>query len=325
MAPSIVVEHLSRYYRVYRKQPGLLGSLRGLVHRQYADVRAVDDVSFTIEQGELVGFLGPNGAGKTTTLKVLAGLLHPSAGQVAVLGFTPWRREAALQRQFTLVMGQKSQLWWDLPPIESYLLNQALYDIPEPTFRETLAELADLLDLEPLLHIQVRKLSLGERMKCELAAALLHRPRVLFLDEPTIGLDVVMQKKMRDFVRAYNQRYQATVLLTSHYMDDVKELCDRVLIVNHGKLVYDGRLEAIVARYADHRVLVAAFEAPVARQALAELGEVLAWDPLRATLRLPRAAISERAALLLERFPVADLAIQEPQVEDVIRQVFGEA
>jgi ABC-2 type transport system ATP-binding protein len=321
--PVIVVDRLSKVYRVQKKEPGLMASVRGLFRRVYLDVRAVDDVSFTIGRGELIGFLGPNGAGKTTTLKVLAGLLHPTSGHVRVLGHEPFKRERAFQRRFSLVLGQKNQLWWDLPAIESFLLNREIYGVPEDEFRTTLDELVDLLELRPLLGVQVRKLSLGERMKCELAGALLHRPDVLFLDEPTIGLDVVMQQKIREFVLAYNRRHAATILLTSHYMDDVKALCDRVIVINQGRLIYDGGLANLVQRYADDKLLTIELERPVDPAALTELGDLMAWDGRRATLRVPRAEISARAARLLATLPVADLAIQEPDVEEVIRELFG--
>ncbi len=322
MPPVIVVDHLYKYYRAHKRAPGLLGALRSLVHRQYHVVHAVEDISFTIGPGELVGFLGPNGAGKTTTLKVLSGLLYPTAGRVSVLGRQPWRREAALQRQFTLVMGQKSQLWWDLPAIESYRLNKEIYGLSEAEFRRNLAHLSDLLDLGPIMNVQVRKLSLGERMKCELAAALLHAPQVLFLDEPTIGLDVVMQKRIRDFVVEYNRQQGATVILTSYDMDDVKEVCDRVLIINDGRLVYDGRLDAVVQQYADYKLLVADFAQYVPRAALEELGEVIGYQPMHASLRVPRWDVSNRASRLLATLPVADLSIEEPRIEDVVRELF---
>jgi ABC-2 type transport system ATP-binding protein len=323
VSPVIVVDRLSKAYRVQKKEPGLLASLRGLVHRTYFDVRAVDEVSFTIERGELIGFLGPNGAGKTTTLKVLAGLLHPTSGEARVLGHEPFRRERAFQRRFSLVLGQKNQLWWDLPAIESFLLNKEIYGVPEAEFRATLDELTELLELGPLLGVQVRKLSLGERMKCELAGALLHRPEVLFLDEPTIGLDVVMQKKIREFIAAYNRRHRATILLTSHYMDDVKELCERVIVISQGRLIYDGGLAELVQRYADYRLLTFELEQPIGREPLAGLGEVTAWEPRKASIRVPRAEVSARAAHLLAAFPVLDLAIQEPDVEEVIRELFS--
>jgi ABC-2 type transport system ATP-binding protein len=324
LPPTIVVEHLSKHYRVHKKPPGLLASLRSLVRREYQDVHAVNDVSFTLEQGELVGFLGPNGAGKTTTLKMLSGLLHPSSGGATVLGHEPWKREPRFQRRFSLVMGQKNQLWWDLPAIESFLLNKEIYGVSDAQFRETLDELVALLGLESLLEIQVRRLSLGERMKCELAGALIHQPEVLFLDEPTIGLDVVMQHALRDFIRAYNQRRRSTIVLTSHYMEDVKELCERVIIISRGRLIYDGRLDSIVERYTDERDVTATFLAPVPEAELSPLGEIIEYRGERVTVRVPRSQLAERTSMLLAQFPVNDLAVAEPDVEEVIRKVFSE-
>jgi ABC-2 type transport system ATP-binding protein len=245
----IEASHLFKTFKVAHKEPGLAGAIKGLFKREYRDVRAVQDVSFLIKEGELVGFLGPNGAGKTTTLKMLSGLLHPTTGDAHVLGYVPWKRERPFQQQLTMVMGQRTQLWWDLPAWDSFLLNKEIYEIPKAQFEETVAELAKLLDIEHLLEVPVKKLSLGERMKAELACSLLHRPKVLLLDEPTIGLDVVMQKKVRDFILAYNRRWKATILLTSHNMDDVAELCSRVILINHGKLLFDGTLEEMKQRY----------------------------------------------------------------------------
>jgi ABC-2 type transport system ATP-binding protein len=310
-------------YRVPTRQPGLRGALIGFIRRQVREVEAVADVSFAIRTGELVGFLGPNGAGKTTTLKVLTGLLHPTTGDVRVLGHVPAARVPALQRLVALVMGQKSQLWWDLPTFDSMLVFKEIYRVDDATFAARLAELSELLDLGELLRVPVRKLSLGERMKCELAVSLLHQPRVLFLDEPTIGLDVVMQKRVREFIRAYNRRHAATILLTSHYMDDVKELCERVLMINRGKLVYDGPLDEIVRRFAADKLLAAEFSAPIPRAALAELGEVVRYEPQRAALRVPREDVPARAATLLARFPVVDLSVQDAELEDVIREMFS--
>jgi ABC-2 type transport system ATP-binding protein len=271
----------------------------------------------------LVGFLGPNGAGKTTTLKMMAGLLEPTGGQVRVLGYQPFKRERAFQRRFALVLGQKNQLWWDLPAGESFLLNKEIYGISDAQYRQTLGELSELLELGALLDVQVRKLSLGERMKCELASALLHRPEVLFLDEPTIGLDVVMQQKIREFIAAYRERQQATIILTSHYMDDVKALCERVVVIDQGRLVYDGQLSELARRYGDAKLLTLDLAAPVAREAFAEYGEIVSWEPLKAVLRVPRQHVSASAARLLATFDVLDLAIQEPEVEDVIRSLFS--
>src|SRR5207302_3611803 len=245
----IEVQGLTKSFRTYKKNPGLSGAIKGLFHREYEMTLAVKDVSFSVEEGELVGFLGPNGAGKTTTLKMLSGLLHPTSGDARVLGFVPWKRERSFQRQFTMVMGQRTQLWWDLPAWDSFLLNKEIYEIPQAQFDKTVEELARLLEIQDLLEVPVKKLSLGQRMKAELACSLLHRPRVLLLDEPTIGLDVVMQEKVRQFILEYNKRYRATILLTSHNMDDVAELCSRVLLINHGRLLFDGSLPQLQERF----------------------------------------------------------------------------
>jgi len=320
---AIVVTGLTKTFRVHEKEPGLLGSVRGLFRRKYRDVPAVAGVSFRIDRGELVGFLGPNGAGKTTTVKMLAGVLYPTSGSASVLGHVPWHRQAAFLRRISLVLGQKNQLWWDLPPIESFRLQQAIYEIEEPVFRKRLAELVDLLDLTPLLDVQVRKLSLGERMKCELAAALLHGPEVLFLDEPTLGLDVVMQKRMRAFIREYQRRHGATIILTSHYMDDVAELCSRVIVIDAGRVIYDGGLDELVRRHADYKTLTVSFASAVGRSALQDIGEVVSYDPHKATLRVSRDRVSSCAARLLDAFPVVDLAIQEADLADIVREVFA--
>ena len=320
---AISAQNLSKFYDVHQKEPGLVGSLKSFVQRKTYPVKAVDDISFSIESGELVGFLGPNGAGKTTTLKVLSGLLYPTGGEVSVLGHTPWQRQAAFQRRFALVMGQKHQLWWDLPPMETFLINKEIYEVPDAQFRATLDELVQILELEQVINVQARKLSLGERMKCELLAALLHRPQVLFLDEPTIGLDVVMQQNIRNFVREYNARYGATVILTSHYMRDVEALCERVLIIDHGHLVFDGDLETVVRRYADYKLLTLTFATPVSESALATFGAVVSYRPRTSTLRIARATVPQVSAQLLQDYPVLDLNIVEPEVDEVIRQFFS--
>ncbi|MCC7372491.1 MAG: ATP-binding cassette domain-containing protein [Chloroflexi bacterium] len=323
---SIVAHDLTKVYRVQRKPPGLLASVRAVFSRTYSDVRAVDGVSLTIQRGELVGFLGPNGAGKTTTLKMMAGLLEPTGGTVRVLGHEPFKREHQFQRRFALILGQKNQLWWDLPASESFLLNKEIYGVPDAEYRRTLDELSDLLDLRPLLDVQVRKLSLGERMKCELAAALLHRPDVLFLDEPTIGLDVVMQQKIRQFIGEYQRKNRATILLTSHYMDDVKALCERVVVIDQGRVIYDGALRELTRRFGDVRLLTLDLEAAVTRETLVSLtagGEIVHWEPNKVSVRVPREAVTATAARLLASLQVRDLAIQEPEVEDVIRSLFS--
>src|ERR1700729_3304555 len=253
--PVIEVSNLTKAFRTYKKQPGFSGAIKGLFHRQYEQTVAVNDVSFQIEPGELVGFLGPNGAGKTTTLKMLSGLLYPSSGTATVLGYTPWERHDAYRRQFAIVLGQKNQLWWDLPAQESLELNAKIYGIPRDSFDRIVGEMTELLAVKDKLNVSVRELSLGERMKMELIASLLHKPRVLFLDEPTIGLDVTSQKTVRDFIRRHNAEQKTTILLTSHYMADIQELCQRVIIIDHGKLFFDGKLSEIVDRFADFKLV----------------------------------------------------------------------
>ncbi|MBI4039912.1 ATP-binding cassette domain-containing protein [Candidatus Daviesbacteria bacterium] len=321
--PVIQVKNLKKYYQVHQKEPGLWGSIKSLFARKYYDVKAVDDVSFKINQGELVGFIGPNGAGKTTTLKVLSGLLYPTSGQARVLGFEPFKRQAQFQKQFALVMGQKNQLWWDLPAWESFILNKEIYEVPDDKFNQIVDELAEMLEIKDILKIQVRKLSLGQRMKCELIAALLHSPQVLFLDEPTIGLDVVAQKKMRDFIKNYNQKYNSTIILTSHYMGDVKELCKRVIIIDKGAILYDGLLEKVVDKFAKYKIIKVDFEKDVNKQKLESLGQVEEFTGNTATLHVARKQAAEDTAKLLKEFPVEDLTIEEPPIEDIIRQVFS--
>jgi len=322
MSSVISVSNLKKYYKVHQKEPGLSGSVRSLFHRKYYDVKAVDNVSFEIEAGELVGFIGPNGAGKTTTLKVLSGLLYPTSGDVSVLGYTPWDRKPAFQKQFSLVMGQKNQLWWDLPAIESFILNKEIYEVPNDQYKKTLDDLVDLLEVKDQLKIQVRKLSLGQRMKMELIAALIHSPRILFLDEPTIGLDVVMQKKMRDFIKEYNQRFNSTIILTSHYMDDVKELCKRVIIIDKGHVLFDGALDEIIKKFANHKLLTVVFSKKVEEADLKKIGTIKEFEYPRAVISVKRSNTSSAAAELLQNFPVADLNIEEAQIEDIIREVF---
>jgi len=318
----VAVANLKKYYRVFRKEPGLQGSLKSLFRRKYDTVKAVDDISFRINKGELIGFIGPNGAGKTTTLKCLSGLLYPDGGLISVLGFTPWQRKKEFLKQISFVMGQKSQLWWDLPAIETFNLNQAIYEIPKEAYKKTLNELVELLEVKDVLRIQVRKLSLGQRMKCELIAALLHQPKVLFLDEPTIGLDVVMQKKIRDFIKEYNHRYQATIVLTSHYMGDVKEMARRVVIIDKGKIVFDGQLTEITEKFADHKIISVVFSKPVKKKDLRGLGRVKNFDSLKTDILIKRKIVPMAAAELLQRLPVKDLNIEEPAIEDIIRELF---
>jgi ABC-2 type transport system ATP-binding protein len=318
----IRAEGLKKHFKVHRRPPGLAAALRSLVHRRYEVVKAVDGISFTIERGERVGFLGPNGAGKTTTLKVLSGLLHPTAGTVEVEGSQPFRRDPAFLRRITLVMGQKQQLLWDLPPAETFAMNRAVFDVPESEFRTTMAELAQLLDLGNLSTKPTRQLSLGERMKCELAAALLHRPTTLFLDEPTIGLDVSMQLAMREFIRAYNQRHDATVLLTSHYMDDVVALCPRVIVIDGGTLIHDGDLRALVKAMHPEKLVSFTPTRPVGADEIARLGTVVSHEAGRVVVRVAEGALQGAVSHLLSGMAVTDLSIEDPPLEDIMRTLF---
>ncbi|MBI5201154.1 MAG: ATP-binding cassette domain-containing protein [Elusimicrobia bacterium] len=320
---AIEVEKLSKTFRVPEKDEGLWGSVKALFHRRFRNTTAVSEVSFSIEEGELVGFLGANGAGKTTTLKMLSGLLHPTEGRASVLGHVPWRREAEFQKRFSLVMGYRSQLWWEIPAQETFRLNQEIYEIPEAEYRRNLDELVDLLDLSDCLSVPVKKLSLGQRMKAELAAAILHKPKLLLLDEPTLGLDVVMQKRLRLFILDYNKRNNATVLLTSHNMEDVVELCRRILIIDHGKLLYDGPLRQVVEKYAPLKVIRVDFREAVSAADLEPVGRVTESSELRAVVEVPRAEVSARAAKLLSKFPVSDLTIDETPIQDVVRRIFA--
>lgn len=322
-SPIISVSNLSKTYKVHRKEPGFTGSLKSLVNRKYEEVQAVKDISFEIKPGELIGFIGPNGAGKTTTLKCLSGLLYPSGGNVEVLGYEPFARKTPFLKQIALVMGQKNQLWWDLPPTETFLLNKEIYEIPDTKYKQTLNDLVELLDVKDVLNIQVRKLSLGQRMKCELIAALLHSPKVLFLDEPTIGLDVVMQKKLRDFLKEYNKKYEATIILTSHYMEDVRQLCERVIVIDHGTLLFDGKLDSLIHKYTQHKFISVVFEKEVTREKLAKLGKIQSFESPKAVISVKRADANEVTTKLLSDFPVLDLNIEEPDIEDIIREVFS--
>jgi ABC-2 type transport system ATP-binding protein len=318
----IHVQALTKVYRVHQRPPGLLASVRSLFHRTYTEVRAVDGISFDIAPGERVGFLGPNGAGKTTTLKMLSGLLHPTSGDVRVADFTPRRRELQFLRSITLVMGQKQQLLWDLPPADTFALNRAIYDIPRPQFDETVAELTRLLELGDLVTKPTRQLSLGERMKCELAAALLHRPRVLFLDEPTIGLDVAMQVTVREFVKSYNERFGATVLLTSHYMQDVLALCPRIIVIDKGRLLFDGVLDDLVRSVRPEKRIVLKLSRPVDRNDAVLMGDVVEHEAGRLVLQVRPDRIQQAVGAAMAKLPVADLTVEDPPLEDVMRDIF---
>jgi ABC-2 type transport system ATP-binding protein len=324
MASAITAEQLSKTFHVKVRDPGLLGAVEALVRPRYRDVQAVRGVTFRIDPGEIVAFLGPNGAGKTTTLKMLAGLLYPSSGRVQVAGFEPWSGGSDFKRRIALVLGNRQQLVWDLPPEETFQLNRAIYDIAEADYRDRVAELVALLALGDVLDKPVRQLSLGERMKCELAAALLHRPPILFLDEPTLGLDVTAQEAIRRFLAEYRDRHGATVLLTSHYMQDVTALASRVLIINRGRLLYDGALDALVARIARTKRLELVLGDGVTAEALAAFGEVRSFRFPNAVLEVPREDAAATSARLLAAVPVADLSIEDPPIEEVIRQAFAE-
>src|SRR6201987_1809037 len=320
---AIEASKLTKVYRTYRKERGLWGSIKGLVRRHIDETRAADNISFTIEEGELVGFLGPNGAGKTTVLKMLSGLLNPTAGEARVLGFVPWERRNEMKLQFSLLMGQKNALWWDLPAQESLELNRAIYGIDRARFSKVVGGLSELLEVEDKMNVMVRELSLGERMKMELISALIHEPRVLFLDEPTIGLDVVSQKRVREFLRIYNEEHPIVTLLTSHYMQDIQELCHRVLVIDHGKIFFDGPLDEIVDRFSGYKILSLTFEKEAARD-LSAFGEVTEQTPVSVQLKVPRAKVTEACRELPEAFDVSDINVQEVPVEEVIRQLFGE-
>src|SRR6187549_2521278 len=304
--PMIETSGLTKVYRTYRKERGLWGSIKGLVKRRYDETRAADQVTFQIEEGEFVGFLGPNGAGKTTVLKMLSGLLNPTSGEARVLGFVPWERRNEMKRQFSLLMGQKNALWWDLPAQESLELNRAIYGIDRERFKKVVDGLSELLEVRDKMNVMVRELSLGERMKMELIAALIHEPRVLFLDEPTIGLDVVSQKRVREFLRIYNEEHRIVTMLTSHYMQDIEELCDRVIIIDHGKIFFDGPLDDIIDRFSVAKILSLTFAEKQERD-FSELGEVVEQTPVSVQLKVPRAKVTEVCRHLLSACSVSDI------------------
>lgn len=325
MKPIIHLKNLTKQYTYYRKQPGLLGSIKGLFHREELFVDAVKGISFDIHPGEFVGFVGPNGAGKTTTLKMLSGILHPTDGEVEVLEHKPFERKTEFQKQFALVMGQKNQLWWDLPAMESFLLNKAIYEIPDELFTKNLDELSELLDIKSILNVQVRKLSLGQRMKCELIAALLHSPQVLFLDEPTIGLDVVSQNAIREFLKKYNREKGATIILTSHYMQDIRRLCNRVIIIHHGELLYDGTYDALHTKYSDSKTLEFTAAEDISKDDLAEFGTEIKKKDHTYSLEVPREKTAEVTGKLLEKYSVDDIIIHERDIEEIIGEIFTTA
>ena len=320
----VEIESLAKSYRVYQKAEGLAASVAGLFHRKYRTVEAVRGIDLTVQAGEFVAFLGPNGAGKTTTLKLLSGVINPTSGTARVLGHVPWRRENAYRRRFALVMGQKNQLWWDLPAAESFRLHQQIYRIDPVQFDRTRDELTEMLSIRDMLSQPVRELSLGERMKMELTAALLHSPDVLFLDEPTIGLDVMAQYKIQDFLKHYQRERGITTLLTSHYMKDVAALCRRVVIITHGRIMFDGSLSQIIDRFGGHKVVTLLFADGHIPGDLGVDGEVLSAEPPRAKVRIERADVAKTLSRILQQHPVEDVSVEDPPLEQVIAEIFSQ-
>lgn len=322
MEKAIIVNHLVKNFDVVVKPKGFTGSMSSLFAPKKKITRAVKDISFTIEQGELVGFIGPNGAGKTTTLKILSGLLYPTAGFIQVVGFDPWERKPEYLKQISLVLGQKNQLWWDLPAIETFELNKAIYEIPEKKYKDTLNKLVELLEVKNLLNIQVRRLSLGQRMRLELIAALLHQPKVLFLDEPTIGLDIVAQQKVREFVSEYNREFNSTIILTSHNITDVSNLAKRVIVIDKGELIFDGYLKELTDKFAKRKLIKIDLTKEIDFKKLEDVGKVIEIDYPTATIMVPKEASAMAASELLQNFPIGDLTIEEEPLEGIIRRIF---
>lgn len=319
---AVIVDHLTKNFEVTEKEEGLFGSISSLISPKKKIVRALKNISFSIKEGELVGFIGPNGAGKTTTMKILSGLLYPTAGFVQVLGYNPWDRRPEFLRDISLVMGQKNQLWWDLPAIETLELNKTIYELSEREYKESLNELVDLLEVGDLLNVQVRRLSLGQRMRLELVAALLHRPKVMFLDEPTIGLDVVAQQKVRDFIFEYNRKYEASIVLTSHNMDDLIDLAKRVIVIDKGDIIFDGEIKELVSEFAREKIIKIYLSKQTDVKKLEEVGEVRRLNYPQVILSVPREVSAVASAEILQNFPIADLTVEEEPIESIIRRVF---
>jgi len=319
----IEIQNLTKKYQVYQKKEGLWQSIRGLFKREYREITAVNGIDLSVEKGEFVAFLGPNGAGKTTTLKLLSGVIHPSAGTCQVMGHVPWQRNNAYRRRFALVMGQKNQLWWDLPALESFRLHQHIYQIPDKQFQATQDELTSLLNLNHLLKQPVRELSLGERMKMELTAALLHKPDVLFLDEPTIGLDVVAQHNIQQFLKHYQQEQDITILLTSHYMKDIEALCKRVVIINEGRIQFDGSLAQIIDKFHQSKIVSLRFSDATRLEEMRRFGEILEIQPPKIRIKIPKAQVTPSLAEILNSYPVEDVSVADPPLEDIIALLFA--
>lgn len=321
--PAVLAENLKRSFAVTQKEPGLFGSVKALFKPNRTYVEAVKGIDLSIEQGELVGFLGPNGAGKTTTIKMLTGILYPTSGRAEVLGFTPFDRKQEMLKQVSLVMGNKNQLWWDLPAMESFRVMKEVYEVSDADFKKRLDRLVDALDMGEKVNSQVRKMSLGERMKCELIAALLHNPKVVFLDEPTIGLDLVSQRRIREFLQELNRETGCTIMLTSHYMQDVQELCDRIVVIDHGTKVFDGALDALLRDYADTRRLKLTLSEDVSRETLETFGSVTELEANVATLAIASSDVTAITARALSELPVADVALESVSLDEIIRDIFG--
>lgn len=318
----IQIENLSKTFTSFKKKEGLKASFKDFFKRVKIEKKAVDSISINIEKGEFIGFLGPNGAGKTTTLKMLTGILTPSSGAVNIRGHTPWKRENEFKKKFSLVMGQKGQLWWDLPPIDSYELFKHIYEIPENEYKKNLKFLTDLLDISDIIEVQTRKLSLGQRMKAELVGALLHKPEILFLDEPTIGLDVIAQKSIRDFLRDYNKETNATILMTSHYMEDIKRLCKRVIIIDHGKIIYDGSYQRLIKKFAHNKLIELNFLEEIPKKEIEKYGFPLEIKGTNVSLSIPREKATKIIAEMMNKLPIEDISIHERSMEDIVSEIF---
>lgn len=322
MERVVIVEKLKKNFRVREKDAGLLASFKSLASSNYKNINALKSISFSLNKGEMVGFIGPNGAGKTTTLKILSGILYPTSGFVQVMGFTPWERKYDYLNQLGLIMGQKNQLWWDLPAIDSLELNRAIYNLSDKKYKKNLQELTEILDVADILRRPVRHLSLGQRMRLELVAGLLHSPQVVFLDEPTVGLDVVAQAKIREFIKEYNKNHEATVILTSHNMNDLLGIVDRVIIIDKGSIFFDGKLESLVKKYALNKIITATLINPVRREDLEKIGSVVEYEFPKVVLAVKRTVATLAASELLQNYPVSDLNIEEVPVEQIIVQIF---
>lgn len=322
MNNCIEVKHLTKRFEYYKKEDGVKGSLKNFFKREKLIKESVNNISFNIKEGEFVGFVGPNGAGKTTTLKMLSGILYPTTGEINVLGYIPWERNNEFKRQFSIIMGQKNQLWWDLPAKESLYLNKCIYGIDDEEYKETIKMLADLMEVSNIMDVQVRRLSLGERMKLEIIAALLHKPKVIFLDEPTIGLDMISQKKIRNFLRYYNQEYQATILLTSHYMKDIEDLCSRIIVINEGEVVYDGKSEDINSIYYDKKIITLKFSSAVDKEILEQFGIIRKYDECEAEIEVNKDDVRRLLQKVTDTMPIKDFGLSDIPLEEGLERIY---